>query len=187
MDLNQHTTALLNASTSASSGSENQGFFYVDGIPTKGLWIDLENIGAWEDIQEILSQAYPDWDGDEVLCADIEGLPEIFYSSSCDGFSLDAWVEFWEEVKASHLDIEVIQAYADNASSWEDVTISNIEDSYYGQYDSDADFAENYAEDSCLLEGVPDTVKYYFDFEAYWKCELRHYFYESNGYYFRNL
>jgi antirestriction protein len=180
-------TARLESACASHSGGEHQGFFYIDGIPTKGLWIDLGQVGAWEDIQMLLSEAFPDWDGDEVLCADVEGLAKIFYSSSCDAFSLDAWVSFFDDVKRSHLDEEVIQAYADSASSWEDVTIQNIEDSYMGQFDSDEDFAEDYAENSCLFEGVSDTVRYYFDFEHYWKAELRHYFYESNGYYFRNL
>ena len=97
------------------------------------------------------------------------------------------WIEFQADRAGSHLDDEVIQAYADNASSWEDVTIQNIEDSYIGEYDSDTAFAEGYADDMGLLMNVPETVKYYFDYEAYWKCELRHYFYESNGHYFRNL
>lgn len=171
-----------------SSAVSCAGFFYIDGIPTKGVWVDLLPVRSWDDVAEKLQAAFPNAVIDEILCSDIEGyLVKPFYESSCDGFSMDAWAEFAEEVESSHLDLEVIEAYADNCSSWADVSISNIEDTYIGEYDSDADFAENYADDTGLLSGVPDTVRWYFDFEAYWKCELRHYFYESNGHYFRNL
>jgi len=188
MDLNQHTNALLNAACSPSADTSVAGFFYIDGIPTKGIWVDLLPVRSWDDIKEQLENAFPDSVVDEILMADYEGdILKPFYSSSCDGFSMTEWAEFAAELESTHLDMEVIEAYADNASSWEDVTIQNIEDSYFGEYESDRDFAENYAEETGLFFGVSDTVKYYFDYESYWKCELRHYFYESNGHYFRNL
>lgn len=30
---------------------DNQVFFYVDGIPTKGLWIDMGLIDSWDEIK----------------------------------------------------------------------------------------------------------------------------------------
>jgi antirestriction protein len=188
MDLNQSINARLNAAVSPSASSGVAGFFYIDGIPTKGIWVDLMPVRSWDDVREALEVAYPNAVVDEILMADYEGsILKPFYASSCDAFSMTEWADFAEGLERTHLDMDVIEAYADNASSWEDVTIQNIEDSYMGQFDSDEDFAEDYAENSCLFEGVSDTVRYYFDFEHYWKAELRHYFYESNGYYFRNL
>jgi antirestriction protein len=188
MDLDQSINARLNAATAPASGSSVAGFFYIDGIPTKGVWVDLLPVRSWDDIREALEVAYPNAVVDEILMADYEGsILKPFYASSCDAFSMTEWADFAEDLERTHLDMDVIEAYADNASSWEDVTIQNIEDSYIGEYESDVDFAENYAEDTGLFVGVSDTVKYYFDHEAYWKCELRHYFYESNGHYFRNL
>jgi antirestriction protein len=188
MYLNQHINARLNAACSSHSGGDVQGFFYIDGIPTKGIWVDLLPVRSWDDVREALEVAYPDSVVDEILMADYEGaILKPFYSSSCDGFSMTEWADFAAELESTHLDMKVIEAYSDNASSWEDVTIQNIEDSYVGEYDSDTAFAEGYADDMGLLMNVPETVKNYFDFEAYWKCELRHYFYESNGHYFRNL
>lgn len=168
--------------------TNNQAFFYFDGIPTKGCWVDLMEIRGWDDVRAELLKVYPDADIDEILCSDIEGyLVKPFYSSSCDAFSMNEWAEFADEISSSHLDLEVIEAYADNCSCSADLTISNIEESYMGAFDSDTDFAENYADECLLFDGVSNTVRSYFSFEDYWKCELRHYFYESNGHYFRNL
>lgn len=182
------TIQQTNTQPKAAPSIDCAGFFYIDGIPTKGLWVDLLPVRSWDDVKEKLEAAFPDSVVDEILCSDIEGyLVKPFYTSCCDAFSMDAWAEFADDVERSWLDLEVIEAYADNCSSWEDVTISNIEDSYIGQFDSDIAFAEDYAENCCIFDGCSDIARNYFDYEAYWKCELRHYFYESNGYYFRNL
>ena len=70
MDLNQHTIALLNAACSSHSGGDVQGFFYIDGIPTKGIWVDLLPVRSWDDIKEQLETAFPDSVVDEILIAD---------------------------------------------------------------------------------------------------------------------
>ena len=71
MSLDQTVTARLNAACASHSGGDNQGFFYIDGIPTKGCWIDLDQVGAWEDIQLQLSELFPSAVVDEILCADV--------------------------------------------------------------------------------------------------------------------
>ena len=99
---------------------------------------------------------------------------------------MNAWVEFAADVASSNLDPEVIDAYCDNFCSEAECSVSDAEDCYMGQFDSPEDFAEDYADNCCLFDGCPDVVRSYFDFESYWKCELRHYFWESNGHYFSN-
>jgi len=188
MDLNQHTNALLNAACSSHSGGDVQGFFYIDGIPTKGIWVDLLPVRSWEDVQTLLEDAFPDSVVDEILMADYEGeILKPFYSSSCDGFSMTEWADFAEALESTHLDIEVIEAYCSNFCYPSDCEIDKIEESYWGQADSDKEFAEDYADQTGLLSDVSQTVRNYFDFQAFWDCELRHDFTESNGYYFRNL
>jgi antirestriction protein len=188
MDLNQHTNALLNAACAPSADSGVAGFFYIDGIPTKGIWIDLLPVRGWSDIQEALEVAYPDSVVDEILMADYEGaILKPFYSSSCDGFSMTEWADFAEDLDGTHLDMEVIEAYCSNFFYASDITIDKIEESYWGQADSDKDFAENYADETGLLSDVSQTVRNYFDYQAFWDCELRHDFWEADGYYFRNL
>lgn len=186
--LDQSINARLTAAVSPSSGSSVAGFFYIDGIPTKGIWVDLLPVRSWDDIKEQLEEAFPDSVVDEILMADYEGaILKPFYSSSCDGFSMTEWADFAEELDGTHLDMEVIEAYASNFFYASDITIDKIEEAYFMQADSDKDFAEQYADETGLLSETPEAIRNYFDFQAYWDCELRHYFWEADGYYFRNL
>jgi antirestriction protein len=182
------TQTLAPVTLSTATRSDINGFFYIDGIPTKGLWIDLLPVRGWDDIKEQLEAAYPDSVVDEILMADYEGsILKPFYSSSCDAFSMTEWAEFAEELEGCHLDMEVIEAYCSNFFYASDITIDKIEEAYFMQADSDKDFAEQYADETGLLADVPQSVRSYFDFQAYWDCELRHDFWEADGYYFRSL
>jgi antirestriction protein len=183
MNLNQRTNALLNSACSSHSGGDNQGFFYIDGIPTKGLWIDLDQVGAWEDIQLRLSEAFPSAVIDEVLCADVEGLAHHFYAISCDSFDLDAWVEFLEEKAGTHLSDEVINAYFENCGA---SSLSDVEEAYAGEHNSDEDFAVDLLEQCGDLDSMSEPLRSYFDYEKYARDLMMDYF-ESNGHYFRNL
>lgn len=188
MDLNQHIKAQLSASVSPSSGSSVAGFFYIDGIPTKGVWVDLLPVRSWDDIKEQLENEFPNAVVDEILMADYEGeILKPFYSPSCDGFSMTEWAEFAEDLDGCHLDMEVIEAYCSNFHYASDITIDKIEEAYFMQADNDADFAEQFADETGLLHEVPQSLRSYFNFQQYWDCELRHYYWEADGYYFRNL
>jgi antirestriction protein len=166
----------------------NQAFFYIDGIPTKGNWIDLDDITDWDGVKSELAKSLglKADDLDEVLCSDIEGLPRHFYASNCDGFSMTEWADFKEQLEATHLDAEVIDAYLDNMGSYGGVDISNIEDAYYGEFEDFTDFAHNLLNDTGDLNQMPDNLRPYFDFEAYGR-DLSYDFFESNGHFFRNI
>lgn len=181
--LDQSINARLNSACAPHSGGDNQAFFYIDGIPTKGCWIDLDQVGSWEDIQLQLSELFPSAVIDEILCADVEGLAHHFYASNCDSFDLDAWVEFLEEKAGTHLSDEVINAYFENCGA---SSLSDVEEAYQGEYNDWTDFAEQYADDTGLLFNVPENLRYYFDFEKF-GSDLSFDFFESNGHYFRNL
>jgi antirestriction protein len=165
----------------------NQAFFYIDGIPTKGAWIDMDDITEWEQVKEQLANHLKIDAGniDEILCSDIEGLPRHFYASNCDSFSMTEWADFKEQLEATHLDAEVIEAYLDNMGAYGGVDISDIEDAYYGEYDTFEDFVYQFVEDTCILEGMDDSVRGYFDYEKYGR-DLSHDYFESNGHIFRN-
>jgi antirestriction protein len=184
----QSINARLTAAVSPSASSGVAGFFYIDGIPTKGVWVDLLPVRSWDDVREALEVQFPEAVIDEILMADYEGsILKPFYSSSCDAFEMDAWADFAEELEGCQLDMEVIEAYCSNFFYASDITIDKIEEAYFMQADSDADFAEQFADEMGLLSDVPQTVRSYFDFQRYWDCELRHDFWEADGYYFRNL
>ena len=166
---------------------DTSAFFYVDGIPTKGKWIDLEDVTDWDDIKAQLGAflgVEPE-SLDEILCADIEGIARHFYASNCDSFDLKNWLEFKEQLEATHLDVEVIEAYLDNMGTYGGVDISDIEDCYYGEFDDFTDFAHHLMEETGDLDQIPENLRYYFDFEAFGR-DLSYDFFESNGHFFRN-
>jgi antirestriction protein len=186
--LDQSITARLNSTCARSPESGVAGFFYIDGIPTKGVWVDLLPVRSWDDIKEALEVAFPEVEVDEILMADYEGaILKPFYSSSCDAFSMTEWAEFAEDLDGCQLDMEVIEAYCSNFFYASDITIDKIEEAYWGQADSDKDFAEQFADETGLLSDASQTVRSYFNFQQFWDCELRHDFWEADGYYFRSL
>lgn len=183
MDLNQQCNAVMTSATSAHSGGDNQAFFYIDGIPTKGLWVDIDQITGWDDVSELLSAAFPDSVIDEILCADVEGLAHHFYASNCDSFGMAEWLDFLEEKQTCHLDDAVISAYFDNCGV---SSLDDVEEAYWGQFDSDDDFATEFLSSTGDIESIPEHLRYYFDYSAFARDLMFDYF-ESNGYYFRNI
>lgn len=163
----------------------NQAFFYIDGIPTKGDWVDLDEVSTWEDVAHLLSAKFPTSDFDEILCSDIEGLPRHFYASNCDSFDMSAWADFKEQLDKTHLDAEVIDAYLDNMGTYGGIDVSDIEDCYYGEFDDWTDFAYHLMEETGDLDQLPENLRHYFDFEKFGN-DLSFDFFESNGYFFRN-
>lgn len=64
--------------------------------------------------------------------------------------------------------------------------VSRFEDAFIGDYASNADFAENYYDYNCDVV-IPSELYRAINWDKVWDSTLRHDFYESNGYYFRNL
>ena len=80
---------------------------------------------------------------------------------------------------------EINQAYIDNVGE-EYATADNVEEAYQGQYTSDEEFAQQLAED---LGSIDKNVSWpYTCIDWEWASrELMMDYFESNGYYFRNL
>ena len=67
-----------------------------------------------------------------------------------------------------NLDAVALAIYADY-EGFDDLeeAAREFEDHYAGTYDSVAEWAEQLADDTGLLDGVPEHLRYYFDFAAY--------------------
>jgi antirestriction protein len=160
-------------------------FFYIDGIPTKGCWVDLDDSTTWETIADAIRDAIPAAIVDEILCADAEGLARHFLSRY-DGFDLKGWQEWIEAAERSHYDAEIIAAYCDNVNQWDTDTVEAAEENYMGSFDSPEDFAEDYAESTGVLSSVPENLRYYFDFQKFANDLMCDDFFEADGHYFIN-
>lgn len=96
--------------------------------------------------------------------ADINGLSISEYAS------LDDLNELAEELESfDEYELEAFGAMLD-AGLATDEALQKVQDNEYRIYDgcySMADVAERYADETGLLNSIPDDLRYYFDFEAY--------------------
>ena len=81
------------------------------------------------------------------------------------------------------LDLDIILSYADNTSIDD---LSNIEEAYAGQYNSDEEFAEDMADQLGYINNDVSWPYTCIDWEQA-ASELMYDYFESNGYYFRNV
>lgn len=160
-------------------------FFYIDGIPTKGCWVDLDSTTTWDDIAAAIRQKYPSADCDEILCADAEGLAEEFLSAY-DSFELKSFCEWMAAAEACHLWPEIVAAFCSNIGNWTAEGVQAAVDCYCGTFDSDEEFAEDLADQLGLLDQVPENLRYYFDMGKWASDLLIDDYFVSEGHYFHN-
>lgn len=95
---------------------------------------------------------------------DINGLSISEYASLDDLNELAEELENFDEYE-----LEAFGAMLD-AGLATDEALQKVQDNEYRMYDgcySMADVAERYADETGLLNSIPDDLRYYFDFEAY--------------------
>lgn len=156
----------------------SNAFFYLDGIPTKGAWVDLEFVDGWSGVLQALSSAgYTN--PNEILCADTEGLARQFLSRyKC--FDVAGYIECRDE--CTWASDEAKSAFIDCFGSWDAV---GFEDSYSGEWESATALTEDFIDSTGLLAEVPDNLLRYFDRAAFARDLMMDYC-ESGGHYFRN-
>lgn len=156
-----------------------QAFFYTDGIPTNGCWVELNEVDGWGDIVRALYEAGLK-NPDEILCADAEDLASHFLSRY-DSFDLAGYIACREDCSWAPLTAKA--AYIDCFGSWD---AQSFEDAYAGEWGCDLDLAEDFVESTGMLNSMPDNLRGYFDTEAFTRDLMLDYS-ESAGHYFRNI
>ena len=86
-------------------------------------------------------------------------------------------------------DVGMVCAYYENIATVSDIDLQGLineaEESYYGSYESYTELAESIVDEGGMLDDMPEGLRYYFDYEKFGR-DLRHDYWEQNGYYFRN-
>ncbi|EBW2268484.1 antirestriction protein ArdA [Salmonella enterica] len=138
-----------------------------------GKWFDLTDFDNRDDFYAACRELHQGESDPEFMFQDWEGIPSKF-ASEC---SID-----WDFIDAYKQAVEEGQAAAFVA--WSEYTgecdFDAFQDAYNGEAESEEDFAYSFVEDCGLLNSVPDTLRTYFDYEAY----ARDLF--SSGYVFHN-
>ena len=181
----QTYTQPATASTRCDQAETDRAFFYVDGAPTKGLWLDLDDVNDWGDVSEALQgarlirAAY----GGDILVADIEGaIARRCYTSRCDLFDLDRYVEMRDDIARHDLDRGAVAAFVAWYGSW---AADTFESAYMGRHDSEQAYAEQYIDDTGLLSGIPENLQCYFDIEHFASdLFMGDYYFDDGGYVF---
>lgn len=109
-----------------------------------------------------------------------------FYTALIEAKGLNIpQVQDTEDVEENELYNELIQQFPEEAVdvfvemySMED--LEYFRDAYYGEYDSEEQFAESYYEDYEIPFGIV------VDWDSTWNCYLRHSFIFENGFVFRS-
>lgn len=122
-----------------------------------GAWIDVENLDDIRaGIQSMLASS-PEKDAEEWAIHGSEGLGDV--SESADLEDLVERAEFLNEHD------EVGMAALKYLGSLDQAR--EAMDRYCGEFRNTAEWAEDYADDTGLLDEVPENLRQYFDFEAW--------------------
>lgn len=90
-----------------------------------------------------------------------------------------------EFAKENELDVEINQAYIDNVGT-EYATAEDVQEAYQGQHENDEDFAMALSEELGYIKSDVSWPYTCIDWEQA-ASELMYDYFESEGYYFRNL
>ncbi len=166
----------------------SQAFWYINGEPTNGKWIDMDSIDSTDEVLEELAEAEiiprneddePNYGGD-LLVADAEGLAKAFLNRH-DTFDLDDFVEARDYCSGNHVDEDAAVAYVNYAGSW---SKSDFEDSYQGEADNEVAYAEQLF-DECYAHDIPENLRYYIDYEKFARDLFMSDYWFEDGYVFR--
>jgi len=125
-----------------------------------GAWMELNNFDSKDEFISCCIKLHGDEKDPEFMFQDWDHIPSKFVSES----SLDwAYIEAYKEARKAGC-LEAFKAYADyfNCSDYE-----AFQGCYHSESDSEIDFATSYITDTGLLEGCPEQVANYFDYESF--------------------
>jgi len=145
-----------------------------------GAWLDLRTFDSYEEFIDVCKQLHADEEDPELMFQDYQCFPAEWYSESCmDEEVFDKIIAFIQ------MDDDKQKAFKAYVSATGDDSISDFEDCYEGEYDSEEDFATHIVNESYDLERMMGNLSYYFDYKAFARdLFISDYIFED-GYVFR--
>ena len=145
-----------------------------------GAWVDLEEFNDKQAFLEFIQDLHKDESDPEFMYQDFEGFPKDFYSES------DIDERIFEYCKLDDDEKDIVSAFLDCYGDCAGDVFEVAKDAYYGNFDSDEDFASEMIESSGDLNYIPEHLQYYFDYEKYARDLMMGDFSRSNNHYFSN-
>lgn len=140
----------------------------------KGQWLDLEYYSDKEEFIDACKELHSDEEDPELMFQDWEGIPEGMVSES----SIDP--EVFELAQEDDDTIEMLEAFHYCFGSG---TLEQAKSAYFGKYDSEKEFAEEFAIESGEIDEDHPMFSY-IDWEHYWSGNLQHSFVFHEGFVF---
>lgn len=133
-----------------------------------GAWFDLDHYDNHDDllfdIQEKVLDTSPtcppdsDYPAEEWEIHDVEDA-----HSGWERMSLEALVALNSAINEHG---EAFRVWVEEMNG-DPEDVSAFEDAYEGEYNSELDYIYQYIEDTGMLDGIPDNIRNYFDYEAF--------------------
>ncbi len=125
-----------------------------------GRWFDLTTFDDERDFFAACRALHQDETDPELMFQDYEGFPANMASECHINW---AWVEGFRQARDEGCE-EAYRLWGDDTG---ETDFDSFRDAWWGEADSEEAFAVEFASDTGLLAGVPETVALYFDYEAY--------------------
>jgi antirestriction protein len=137
----------------------------------KGAWVDLTQFSDADEFIDHIKELHSDEEDPEFMFQDYEGFPECYYSESMSDIELN---QLFDYLNMDEDDRKLLKMYAEATGyGIEDITLTDAQDKFHGIADSEADFAEQIAEECGEIpKNLPSWI--IIDWEASWNCNLRH-------------
>lgn len=149
-----------------------------------GDWLYFDDYSDFEDLKNAIIELHQDEKDPEYMIQDTDNDYLKMIDESMNFDELEKAFDTYTEIENDSLDTDAIKAYVSIFGKFDK---SDFEDRYQGEFDSVEAYAEDYAEQTGMLEGIPDNIQRYFDFEAFGRdMELGGDITECNGYIFLN-
>jgi len=142
-----------------------------------GKWLDLTEFDDEQDFLAACSKLHADEEDPELMFQDWEGIPSGLASESHVNWAfIDAYRQAKEEGQG--------EAFVEWAEYFNACDYDAFQEAYQGEAESEEDYARNYADETGLLNDMPDSLLIYFDYEAYGRDMFLNGLVLLNGYVF---
>jgi len=123
-----------------------------------GAWLNLEDYASKEEFLEACRELHNDENDPEFMFQDWENVPSGMVSES----HIDD--ELWEWLELDGDDRKLLAIYREHVDA--NGTIEQARDAFLGRAESKAEFAEQYYEDTGMLDGCPEHLRHYISWHA---------------------
>ena len=153
----------------------------------RGVWLDLTTFADYDEFLAVCRYIHRDEADPEFMAQDFDSFPREWYTegfmSEREFVLIQAYAELDDDEK------EAFEVYVSAfGSSRDDISIfDNFREAYNGKWSSEEEFAEQLAEDCCMLHGAPESLKMYFDYKAFARDLFIDDYYFESGFVFRRL